>query len=113
MFRWFIVVLGAILILVFCRAATPTITQGIDVSDRVAAIQAMNTRLKTEFPVGSSAKKLNDALREDGFLVRIDGGQIAEFTSGFICPAKWSIRWESDGTGKIADVQADWDNPCY
>lgn len=93
----------------------PSITQGINVVDRAAAIELMTTRLQAEFPVGSPSKRLVGVLEREGFAVSfsLEDWERADHTSGLICPARWSILWKVDRNSILTDVRADWDNPCY
>ena len=92
--------------------ATPLFV-GVEGNSYAQGSQLIHDRLAARFPVGSSARELENYLAQQGMAVESAASSptpnsgVASFKySGSVCGSQVRVTWEADGAGKVKKIDA-------
>jgi len=84
--------------------------------DEAQFSQEFDERIRDRFPIGSSEDALVDFLTGEHFAPewrRRDGANAAALVwSGVMCTKTVHVRWRSDATGRLAEVNGAYESHC-
>jgi hypothetical protein len=77
-----------------------------------AVSQPWTQRLRQSFPIGDSERHLLAELRRQGFEVDRENNYAGYGWAAYPCVYTLTVRWRTDGSGRVRDVQGGLQDAC-